>query len=132
MKFTTVWGACLVGMVIVGGSARGDTSTPAHCGRGTFQTETSAPYLCGTNPDGSPLWGYKASCYIQFCDEDAVPAYRNPCWGYTWCPGLPVKPGACAEASAANICVVTNATCQQTCDEVCGNGIDDNGDGRID
>lgn len=103
----------------------------ANCGPGSFNVTSTVPYLCGTESDGTKIWGSRDFCYIQFCDEDAVPAYRNSCSSHINCAGQPPLPpnGLCGVPSCQT--TVTDQ-CKQVCDETCGNAIDDNGDGRVD
>lgn len=114
----------LLCLAIAGASRKAD----AHCGPGSFNVTSSERYLCGTDADGTQHWGSKEFCYVQFCDEDAIPNYRNPCYFHTSCPGQPPPPmgGLCNVPS----CQATE--CKQVCDETCGNGLDDDGDGRVD
>lgn len=128
MKSTRSLGVVVVGSLILISPILAESPATANCGTGSIRTTTSQDYACGTNPDGSTIWGTRTNCYIQFCDEDAVPAYRNPCYWTISCPGAPPSGDACPDA----YCPVSTAQCRQVCDEICGNGIDDNGDGRVD
>src|ERR1044071_5188731 len=103
----------------------------ANCGPGSFNVTFNQPHLCGIEADGTEHWGTQEFCYVQFCDEDALPSYRNPCYKHTSCPGEPDPPqgGLCNVAACA---VTVTDQCKQVCDETCGNAIDDDGDGRID
>jgi YD repeat-containing protein len=131
-------GAWLVSVAIVVLSPRFEgVADAANCGPGTVLTDRTESYQCATDEFGSPIMGVRKSCYIQACNEDSIPDNQGPCWSYVWCPGQPSRAGACAEAINAGpqVCPFTiplTSSCHQICDEVCGNGIDDNEDGRID
>lgn len=71
---------------------------------------------------------FRESCYVQKCNEDAVPSYRNPCSWVDWWPGQPQP----SDDPCAGCVGAVTTQCREVCEEVCGNGIDDDGDGRVD
>ena len=93
MKRTIGWVLMIIPLAgVIAGSASADGT---HCGSGQFLTTTTTPHYCGTAPDGQDIIGYRETCYVQNCNEDAVPAYRNGCNWIDWCPGWPQPSDPC-------------------------------------